>query len=49
VKPQLLPVYLEDPDTASFTGQLAELQRLTADLADWLPPTPLESPAPATP
>jgi hypothetical protein len=46
VKPQLLAVYLEDPDTASFTSQLAKLQRLTGDLADWLPPTSLESPVP---
>jgi hypothetical protein len=26
MKPQLLPVYLEDPGTASFTRQFAELQ-----------------------
>jgi hypothetical protein len=46
MKPQLLPVYLEDPGTASFTRQFAELQRLTGDMADWLPPTPLELPVP---
>ena len=47
VKAQLLPVYLDDPDAASFTGQLAQLQRLTGDLAEWLPPAPLGSPIPA--
>jgi hypothetical protein len=46
MKPQLLPVYPEDPGTASFTSQFAELQRLTGDMADWLPPTPLELPVP---
>ena len=46
VKAQLLPVYLDNPDAASFTSQLAQLQRLTGDLAEWLPPAPLGSPVP---
>ena len=46
MKPQLLPAYLDNPDAVSFTGQLAQLQRLTADLAEWLPPAPVGSPVP---
>ena len=46
MKAQLLPVYLDNPDAASFTNQLAQLQRLTGDLAEWLPPAPLGSPVP---
>ena len=46
MKPQLLPVYLHEPDQP-FQTQLAHLQRLTGELVDWLDPAHIDVTPPA--
>jgi hypothetical protein len=45
--PRLLPAYLDDRPSESFTTQLARLKGLMNGLADWLDPAHIDTPAPA--